>query len=111
MGQRGAEIVIRGKSTLHERAEFRVIETMPELWIARLRMGTDVNACSIGGGKLLRKYKRWPFVTGTNGTCGKSKREHCRQNGFAIKHCSAPLLRETFPILRETLSSSMSAVL
>ena len=80
MGQRGAQIVIRGKHTLYKRVEFWVIETMPELWIARVRMGTDVNGRCIGGSKLLRKCERWLFVTRSNGTCGKPKREHCCQN-------------------------------
>lgn len=61
MGQRGTQIVIRGKRTLHKGAGFWVMETMPELWIVRVRMGTEVNGCCIGGGELLRKYERWLF--------------------------------------------------
>jgi hypothetical protein len=70
MGQRGVQIVIRGKCTLYKRGEFRVVETMPELWIACVRIGTDVNGCRIGVAELLRNYELWLFVTGTNRTRG-----------------------------------------
>src|ERR1700722_10399868 len=103
MGQRGAQIVIRGKRMLHKRDEFRVMETVPKFWIAGVCVGTDVSGCCAGGSELLRKRERWLFLTRTNGTCSKPKSEPFRENLFAIKHCSPPTLREILSILREPL--------
>lgn len=52
MGQHGPQIVIRSKRTLQKRVEFRINETMSELWIAFARMGSNVKGCCIGCGKL-----------------------------------------------------------
>jgi hypothetical protein len=58
MGQHGPQMVIRGKRTVQKRVEFRINETMPELWIPLVCMGISVKGCGIGCNKPLRKYER-----------------------------------------------------
>src|SRR6266481_4051048 len=101
MGQGSTQIVIRGERPLYKRGKFRVMEAMPKLWIACVGVRTVVNSLCVR--KLLRKYERWLFVTGTNRTCGESKTDHNPWKRLAIKHGSPPFLRETLSILREPL--------